>query len=140
MPTIAGLAALLEALLAFLPANATTPAQRASWAALLAIVPPLPMRPNPANASGVALLAPAEIMCTAGSNPAEAPEMYAVHPYRRFTVGRQAAMRVAGAPMLDLEPARASFAADPLAYRFVCTRSAASRSFETKASRHARIA
>jgi len=110
---VAGLAALLDALLNFVPANASTPAQREAWAQLRAAVPPLPTRPDPAR-PGELLLAPAEVMCTAGSNPVESPELYAVHPYRRLTVGRAAAaQRAAAAPAVNLSAARASFAADP---------------------------
>jgi hypothetical protein len=104
LPAVAGLAQLLEQLLTTLPANATTPAQRSQWAALAAALPPLPMG---LNASGARVLSPAAVLCSAGSNRVEAPELYAVHPYRRLTVGRAVAQGG-----VDLAPGRNAFAAD----------------------------
>jgi len=104
LPAVAGLAQLLEQLLTTLPANASSAAQRSQWAALAAALPPLPMG---LNASGAPVLSPAAVLCSAGSNKVEAPELYAVHPYRRLTVGRAVAQGG-----IDLTPARNAFAGD----------------------------
>jgi hypothetical protein len=110
LPTIAGVQALLTTLLTVLPANMSTPEQRSAWTDLLAAVPPLPTMPDPTNASTL-LLAPAEVMCTAGTNPVECPGLYSVHPYRIYTVGKNSL----DPARVDLTVARATFAADPRA-------------------------
>jgi len=113
LPTVAGVTQLLEQLLTVLPANATTTEQRAEWAALLATVPPLPTAPLPGN--GTTALAHAARLCSSGTNNVETPELYAVHPYRRLTVGRALGDLGPGAAGVQalLAPAVASFYADP---------------------------
>ena len=68
LPTVAGITKLLQMLLTVLPTNISTPEQRTEWMSLLSLLPPLPTARDPANSSRV-LLAPAEVMCTVGSNP-----------------------------------------------------------------------
>lgn len=88
MPTLSGIYSLLQKLLQ-LPSSVTTPAQRDEWSTFLAALPPLPM-----SADG-ATLAAARVLST-GVHNSETPELYAVHPYRLFTVGRNL---TAGAPL-----------------------------------------
>ena len=82
MPAVAALHALTDRLLA-LPASSglLTPDQRASYAALRAMLPPLPI-----STDGSVYL-PAEIT-SSGTHNAEIPELFAVHPFRLITRGR----------------------------------------------------
>ena len=117
LPSVAGITHLLEQLLTVLPANATPPATRASWAALRATLPSLP---NATGENGSVTLLDAEQLCSPGTNNVESAPMYAVYPYRRFTVGRAlgdwggggGAARVAA----FLRPATDAFYADPNAF------------------------
>ena len=118
LPTVAGVTQMLEQLLTVLPPAASSPQERATWSTLLDAMPPLPM----SNASGQSRLVPAAVLCSSGSNDVEDPELYAVHPYRRLTVGRRTALAAVAAgsstaaPPLDLTPAINAFHADPRAY------------------------
>ena len=80
-PTVAALRSLLEKVLV-LPSVFATAQQRASWQAYLNALPPLPTK------NGV--LQPYENTVTfppkAGNS--ETPQLYSVHPYRLFSVGR----------------------------------------------------
>lgn len=80
-PTVSTVTRLLQRLL-MLPARFSTPAQRAGWSALLAAMPPLPF-----NAT-TGLFTPAEQFVAAKSHNSESGELYAVHPARLFSVGR----------------------------------------------------
>lgn len=102
MPTVAGLYSLLQKLLA-LPAGTVTAAQRAEWQTFLGELPPLPK-----SADGK-MLSPAAVL-SSGKHNSETPELYAVHPYRLYTVGTNHTRGT------DLSPALASFVADPLAH------------------------
>lgn len=81
MPTVAGLHAVLARLEA-LPTELTTAEQRQRWAALKAVVPPLPL--TDAEVGGGKKLAPCEA-CGLGPENFENAELYAVHPYRLVT-------------------------------------------------------
>lgn len=93
LPTVAGLRNITTRLCA-LPERLTTPAQRASFARLLAACPPVPVE----EVAGVRKLAPAEKYNPKTSN-CENPELYAIWPFRLYGVGRP-----------DLEVARAAYA------------------------------
>ena len=67
-----------------LPDSLTTPEQRAQWQAFQALIPPLPV-----NAAGTTIL-PARVL-SIGKHNNEGPELYAVHPHRLFTKGKQVA-------------------------------------------------
>ena len=82
-PTISGMITLFEKLLS-LPPALTTPQQRAAWAAFQPLIPSLPL-----NAAGTSI-APARVLST-GSHNNEGPELYALHPHRMFTKGREVA-------------------------------------------------
>lgn len=90
MPTIAGLEAVLEKALRLPPAMG---GPRDLWRSLQASLPPLPA------AAGGGKLLPCEV-CPPSESNSENPELYAVHPYRRFTVGRLAAGGPALGPAL----------------------------------------
>lgn len=86
MPTVAGMHAVLEKLLS-LPPTLASASQHAAWAKLKARVPPLPV----INGSYWAC----DDCTIGGSGPGqhktsngENADLYAVHPYRRATVGR----------------------------------------------------
>ncbi len=81
LPEIAGLRYVLPQLLA-LPQTMTTSAQRATWATLLADLPPIPVGPGK---TGQPVLKPAERYGRPGN--VENTELYAVYPYRLFGVG-----------------------------------------------------
>ncbi|MFZ4573613.1 MAG: DUF5703 domain-containing protein [Phycisphaerales bacterium] len=81
-PTVAGLHAVL-ARLDVLPPDVGSPADRAVWARLRAALPPVPTR----TVDGVNLLAPAAEYVDKQSN-VENPELYAVHPFGIYGVGR----------------------------------------------------
>lgn len=82
LPIIAGLRAVLPRLLS-LPEHASDEEQRKKWRRLLAELPPLPA----VEEDGAARLLPAESGCKEISN-SENPELYAVFPYRLYTVGK----------------------------------------------------
>lgn len=89
LPTVAGLTKLLDSLLAFIPSNMTNTSQRENWQRLRNSLPPLPTTTNTSNSSLYPeILAPAEVMCTAGDNQVESPSMYSVYPYRLYTVAK----------------------------------------------------
>ena len=82
-PTVSAMMSLFERLLA-LPPSLTSAQQRAEWAAFTSIMPRLPM--NADNRT----IAPARVL-SSGSHNSEGPELYAMHPHRLYTVGRQVA-------------------------------------------------
>ena len=94
-PTVAALHSLLPKVLQLPPTFATSK-QRAAWWAYLQALPPLPV----ANSTGT--LQSYENMATfpPKASNSETPQLYAVHPYRLFSVGR--AHR---ATAVDLAPA-----------------------------------
>jgi hypothetical protein len=117
LPSVAGITQLVEQLLEVLPPSAATPAQRAAWASLRAALPALP---NATRADGSVELLDAEVLCSHGTNNVESAPMYAVYPYRRFTVGRALGALGGGGGAAGVEaalaPAVAAFRADPLAH------------------------
>jgi hypothetical protein len=82
MPSVAGLHAVLERLLALAPAQASE-TERRFWLQLQAATPPLPLRAQ----GGQRWLLPAEKFDPKRSN-CENPELYAVWPFRLFGVGK----------------------------------------------------
>ena len=92
-PTLAALHTLSEKLLQ-LPDEFTTANQRQAWKEYAAALPPLPVRDSTLMAYGNTESFPPK-----GHN-GETPQLYSVHPYRRFTVGR------AHASGVDLAPAK----------------------------------
>jgi len=80
LPDIAGLKYILPRLIA-LPADATTPGQRSGWAKTLHDLPEVPLEED----SGKKVLKAAEIIYERQGD--EYPELYAVFPYRLYTVG-----------------------------------------------------
>jgi len=95
MPTLAGLTAVLSRLTK-LDQSFSSPDQRAEWQQYLSNLPPLPMT----NIAGSAALAPCQV-CPPGTSNSENAELYAVHPYRLYTVGRQAWANVNLAPAVQ---------------------------------------
>ena len=86
MPTVAGMHAVLEKL-ALLPNKFASSAQKALWAKLKARVPPLPVINDSYWACDdctVGGTGPGQHKLTNGENA----DLYAVHPYRRATMGR----------------------------------------------------
>ena len=83
MPTVAGLIAVVEKLLT---SGYGSSSQRDIWTAYQAILPEMPIAVRPG--SYYASLLPAQILPTNGMN-VENTELYAVHPYRRFTAARK---------------------------------------------------
>jgi len=82
-PTISGMMTLFEKLLQ-LPPDIVTPQETAAWKAFRDnLLPALPL-----DAAGN--IAPAKILST-GSHNSEGPELFAIHPHRVFTVGREVA-------------------------------------------------
>lgn len=81
-PTISGMITLFEKLQS-LPAVYTTAEQRAAWADFTAKMPLLPV-------NGAKVIQPARIAQNGGHN-GEGPELYAMHPHRVFTKGREVA-------------------------------------------------
>eukprot|EP00754_Rhynchopus_humris_P033684 Rhum_TRINITY_DN15477_c0_g1::Rhum_TRINITY_DN15477_c0_g1_i7::g.158851::m.158851 len=82
LPTIAGLLAVVEKLLL---TSYGTAQQRAQWRAFQAIIPPLPIA-TVKGASGPVVV-PCE-KCPPSTSNVENAELYSVHPYRLYTVGR----------------------------------------------------
>ena len=81
-PTIGGMMTLFEKLLA-LPPSLTTAAQRAQWKAFQdTLMPALPIAQD--------IILPARIVSSPAHNN-EGPELYAIHPHRVYTKGRQVA-------------------------------------------------
>jgi hypothetical protein len=93
MPSLAGLHAVLPRLLA-LPDVAVPADLRTRWKTLYGILPPIPVR----EVDGQRVLDVAEVYPARRGN-AENPGLYAVFPYRLFTIGKP-----------DLDVARATFA------------------------------
>ena len=83
LPTVAGLYTLLEKTLA-LPVGVLTASQVASYSMFYQQLPPLPT----AVVNGITVLLPAKVYNASARHNEETPELYSVHPYRRFTVGR----------------------------------------------------
>ena len=85
-PTISGMITLIAKLLD-LPPSLSTVAQRASWEHFRTkLMPALPIK-GPTNNT---VIAPAEVIST-GIHNGEGPELYAMHPHRVFTKGKQVA-------------------------------------------------
>jgi hypothetical protein len=83
-PTISGMITLFEKLQA-LPPALSTPQQRAAWAEFASLrMPLLPLEPD-------GTIAPARVLSTGGKRNSEGPELFAMHPHRVFTKGRQVA-------------------------------------------------
>ena len=83
-PTISGMLTLFEKLLA-LPPSLTTAAQRAAWGAFATNrMPSLPLNPD-------GTIAPARVLSAGGSHNGEGPELFAMHPHRVYTRGREVA-------------------------------------------------
>ncbi len=83
-PTISGMMTLFEKLLA-LPTSLTTPQQRADWQNFVDnLMPALPLSEDGST------IAPARVL-SSGTHNDEGPELYAMHPHRVFTKGRQVA-------------------------------------------------
>jgi hypothetical protein len=89
LPTVAGLHTLLEKTLA-LPTGILTPRQTTAYSKFYQLLPPLPT----AVVNGRTVLRPAKVYNASGRHNEETPELYSVHPYRRFTVGRAVAQGV----------------------------------------------
>lgn len=99
LPTVSGLHTLVEKMLA-LPSGILTPQQITEIEQFQALLPPIPMQNN--------VLVGAEVL-SSGVHNSEFVTGYAMHPYRRFTVGKNITQN------LDLDPALHAFAADPRA-------------------------
>eukprot|EP01064_Diplonema_japonicum_P016166 TRINITY_DN24173_c0_g1_i1.p1 TRINITY_DN24173_c0_g1~~TRINITY_DN24173_c0_g1_i1.p1 ORF type:complete len:725 (+),score=199.81 TRINITY_DN24173_c0_g1_i1:38-2212(+) len=76
LPTIAGMMTVSEKLLQTSYGSAQ---QKANWKALQAIIPPLPISGGKLQPCAV---------CPPSTSNVENTELYAVHPYRRYTAGR----------------------------------------------------
>jgi hypothetical protein len=98
MPTITAASALVARLLALPPSASylVTPAQRASYQALAAILPPLPRNGT--------VWAPGEVLSDVGPGHREVPELFAVHPFKLFTAGKASID-----PSVDLTVGRATW-------------------------------
>jgi hypothetical protein len=82
-PTISGMLTLFEKL-RMLPSTLTTPEQRAAWENFANVqMPDLPLTPD-------GTIAYARIL-SSGSHNHEGPDLYAMHPHRVFTRGREVA-------------------------------------------------
>ena len=83
-PTISGMMTVFEKLLA-LPPALTTPQQVAAWEEFATLrMPLLPLMPD-------GTIAPARVLSTGGSHNGEGPTLFAMHPHRVFTKGREVA-------------------------------------------------
>ena len=80
MPTVSAMHTLFPRLLA-LPANLTTPAQRAAWSSFAAILPDLPLSADGSQYAAARVV-------SSGKHNNEGPELYLAHPHRVVTVGR----------------------------------------------------
>ena len=98
MPTVSAAYALVSRLLSLPPAASylVTPAQRASYIALSAILPPLPRNGAFWAAGGV--------LSNVGPPHREVPELYPVHPFKLFTAGKAVLD-----PSVDLTVGRATW-------------------------------
>lgn len=87
-PTISGMISLFDKLVT-LPPVLTTATQRADWTEFRStLIPELPVEPS--STGGGTVIAPAEVLSTTRHN-SEGPELYAIHPHRVYTKGRQIA-------------------------------------------------
>jgi len=82
LPDIAGLYSVIPRLLN-LPSDFVTPSQKAEWTQLLNKLPPVPT----ATSGGTTYLVSGDKLPSQQSN-SENPELYAVHPYRLYGVGK----------------------------------------------------
>lgn len=99
-PTVVSLHVLLERVLALPPdaaPDAITEARRNEWRQFQAILPPVPVQAAGNVNTGVQVESvlpygsyPANYNETVNRNGYETPEMFPVHPYRFFSVGREA--------------------------------------------------
>jgi len=83
LPTIAGLTSVLSRLNNLDP-SFSTPQQRDQWKIFESNLPPLPTT----TFNGATALAPCSV-CPPKTSNSENAELYAVHPYRLYTVGRE---------------------------------------------------
>jgi hypothetical protein len=81
MPTVAALHALLEKMLTVLPHRFVSATERDQWVNFNATLPPMPTNDTH--------VLPAAEWNASNRHNSEIPELYSVHPYRHFTVGRQ---------------------------------------------------
>jgi len=93
-PTVVALHVLLERVLR-LPAGIATASELADWKAFQGILPPVPVQQPSADGAAVESTLPyggypTNYNETVHHNGYETPEMFAVHPYRYFYVGREA--------------------------------------------------
>jgi hypothetical protein len=102
LPTVAAIRSVIQNLL-LLPDGLITPDQRTSFTNFYSILPDLPLQ-----ADGFTY-APAEIL-SSGTHNAEVPELFACHPYRLLTVGRQTVD-----PTVNLTIGRTTWYKTPLA-------------------------
>jgi hypothetical protein len=86
MPTVAGLNDITTRLCA-LPEDLTTPEQRAFFAHMKSVCPPVPVHDKTANGKPFRSLAPAQEFNPSRSN-CENPELYAVWPFRLYGIGK----------------------------------------------------
>eukprot|EP01121_Diplochlamys_sp_Union-15-3_P008096 TRINITY_DN2122_c0_g1_i1.p1 TRINITY_DN2122_c0_g1~~TRINITY_DN2122_c0_g1_i1.p1 ORF type:complete len:765 (+),score=128.25 TRINITY_DN2122_c0_g1_i1:101-2395(+) len=82
LPDIAGLYSVLQKLLA-LPSEFSTPQQRTQWTTLLGKLPAVPSQ----ESNGATYLVAGDKL-PSGQGNVENPELYAVHPYRLYGVGK----------------------------------------------------
>jgi hypothetical protein len=83
-PTISGMVTLFEKLLQLPVPALATQAQHDAWAAFVPLIPDLPLTPDGSS------IAPARVL-SSGKHNSEGPELYAMHPHRVFTRGREVA-------------------------------------------------
>lgn len=99
MPQVAALHALTSRVLALPEASGLlTPAQRTAYAALAAMLPPLPLAADGQTYAAAAVV-------SSGGHNSEGPWLYATHPFRINTVGTAVAAGV------NISTARATWAA-----------------------------
>jgi len=85
-PTVASLHVLLERSLRLLPSSVLPPTQRVHWVDFQAILPPIPL----IEEDGVVRTSPyATYPANRAIHNSETPELYSVHPFRYFSVGRK---------------------------------------------------
>jgi hypothetical protein len=79
---------LIDKLISLPPGSLATDAQRAAWSNFRAnLMPALPVSGTNPNETVIALAT----VLSSGKHNGEGPELYAMHPHRLFTKGRQIA-------------------------------------------------
>lgn len=86
-PTVSGMIGLFDKLLR-LPESLSSATQRAAWQSF---ADKLPLLPTTVGVDGETVIAPAQIVSN-GTHNGEGPELYAIHPHRVFTKGRELAL------------------------------------------------